>query len=234
MKQVTWGGLSAVLTGGTDREGGGDGPLVVLLHGFGAPGTDLVPLWRVLDVPRGTRFVFPAGPLDLPLGFGDARAWWMIDFEAYGRALQTGKPRDLPDDPPPGLAEVRHRFGAFLTEMREALGPTPPIVGGFSQGAMVSLDQALHSDREIKGVALLSGSIPSKDLWEARFSSRAGLPVFQSHGKQDATLPFSLAEKLRDEMTAGGLEVTWQPFFGGHEIPQPVLDGLGHFITKLA
>ena len=28
------------MTGGTDRDGGGTGPLVVLLHGFGAPGDE--------------------------------------------------------------------------------------------------------------------------------------------------------------------------------------------------
>jgi phospholipase/carboxylesterase len=38
------GGLTVRLTGGTDGKGGGNGPLVVLLHGFGAPGDDLVPL----------------------------------------------------------------------------------------------------------------------------------------------------------------------------------------------
>ena len=36
------GGLTVRLTGGVDGKGGGAGPLVVLLHGFGAPGDDLV------------------------------------------------------------------------------------------------------------------------------------------------------------------------------------------------
>src|SRR5580704_2280770 len=53
MKLVKLGDLDARVTGGSDREGGGDGPVVVLLHGFGAPGDDLVPLGRVLAAPRG-------------------------------------------------------------------------------------------------------------------------------------------------------------------------------------
>ena len=57
MRTLELGGLECRVVGGSDREGGGDGPVVVLLHGFGAPGDDLVPLWRVMDVPRGTRFV---------------------------------------------------------------------------------------------------------------------------------------------------------------------------------
>ena len=58
MKVDTFGGLTVRLTGGADRDGGGSGgTVVVLLHGFGASGSDLVPLWRVLDVPETTRFV---------------------------------------------------------------------------------------------------------------------------------------------------------------------------------
>ena len=69
------------VAGGTNREGGGQGPVVVLLHGFGAPGDDLASLWRVLRAPTGTRFVFPEAPLSLEaMGMPGARAWWMIDM----------------------------------------------------------------------------------------------------------------------------------------------------------
>ena len=52
-------GLKVRIVGGTDGQGGGNGPVVILLHGFGAPGHDLVPLWKALDAPQGTRFLFP-------------------------------------------------------------------------------------------------------------------------------------------------------------------------------
>ena len=115
MKTRTFGSLEAVVTGGTDREGGGDGPVVVLLHGFGAPGTDLVPLWRVLDVPREVRFVFPAAPIPLAMGMGfESRAWWMIDMAAYDRAVRTGEYRDLSRTIPDGLADARQKVNALL------------------------------------------------------------------------------------------------------------------------
>lgn len=73
MREETFGSLRVRITGGADREGGGDGPAIVLLHGFGAPGHDLVGLWRTLRVPEGTRFVFPEAPLSLgPAYMGDA------------------------------------------------------------------------------------------------------------------------------------------------------------------
>ncbi|MBW1905990.1 MAG: hypothetical protein JRE45_18800 [Deltaproteobacteria bacterium] len=79
MREERFGGITVRLTGGADREGGGEGPLVVLMHGFGASGTDLVGLWRVLDVPTDLRFAFPEAPHEIPGMFG-ARAWWMVDF----------------------------------------------------------------------------------------------------------------------------------------------------------
>ncbi len=79
MREERFAGITVRLTGGEDREGGGDGPLVVLMHGFGAPGTDLVDLWRVLNVPSSTRFAFPEAPHEIPGMFG-ARAWWMLDL----------------------------------------------------------------------------------------------------------------------------------------------------------
>src|SRR5207253_1309247 len=79
-------------TGVSDRAERGEGPIVILLHGFGAPGDDLVPLWRVLDVPRATRFLFPEAPISFSMGFGESRAWWMID-PAYFDDLQRPGPR---------------------------------------------------------------------------------------------------------------------------------------------
>lgn len=221
MRTTTLGQLTVHLTGGTDREGGGDGPLVVLLHGFGAPGTDLVPLWRELGAPPGTRFAFPEAPLALD-AYGDARAWWMIDLEKLEAALAGGELRDLTRDVPEGLAEARERVNAMLDQL-----DAPQIVlGGFSQGAMLALDVALHSERRLAGLALMSGTLLAEHEWLPLMPRRAGLRVVQSHGRLDPLLPFSIAERLRNELTAAGLDVTFIPFNGGHEIPGSVFTAL--------
>ena len=63
MRMERWADLQVRIAGGNDRDGGGSGPVVVLMHGYGAPGDDLVALQRVLTVPRDVRFVFPEAPL---------------------------------------------------------------------------------------------------------------------------------------------------------------------------
>ncbi|HBQ19763.1 MAG TPA: hypothetical protein DEF51_54430 [Myxococcales bacterium] len=234
MRTTKLGPLDVVIAGGPDREGGGDGPVVVLLHGFGAPGTDLVPLWRALDVPREVRFVFPAAPLTLPaMGFGvESRAWWMIDMVALERAIATGQERDMSTERPDGLLDARAQVLEMLDALDAELSPRGLVLGGFSQGAMLSLDVALHTDRALDGLVLMSGTLINEAEWAPRMKSRAGLRVLQSHGRRDPLLPFSMAERLRALMTDAGLEVDFVPFGGAHEIPGGVLEGLQSAIRR--
>jgi phospholipase/carboxylesterase len=142
MREEQFGGLHTRVTGGTDGKGGGTGPVVILLHGFGAPGDDLVSLADVLNVPTGTRFVFPEGPLSLSFGPSDARAWWLIDMARIAADQAAGRARDLSQDIPKGLAPAREKMLVFLKEIEQQFGgdPRKTVLGGFSQGAMLSCD----------------------------------------------------------------------------------------------
>ena len=235
MRMAQLGGLTLRLSGGTDGNGGGNGPLVVLLHGFGAPGNDLVPLADVLDVPTGTRFVFPEGPLTLSFGPRDARAWWLIDMSRIAQDQAAGRIRDLSNEIPKGLAPARNTMLAFLKEVEYTFNADPrkTVLGGFSQGAMLTCDAMLHTDRPYAGLVQLSGNLLAQQVLSPLMPKRKGLPVFQSHGAQDEILPYVGAERLRDALSQSGLAVEWHRFRGGHEIPEPVLQRLGIFLRKV-
>lgn len=234
MREEQISGLRTRMTGGTDGKGGGRGPLILLLHGFGAPGDDLVPLADALNVPAGTRFMFPEGPLSLSFGPGNARAWWLIDMARIAQDRAAGRVRDLSQDIPKGLAPVRETMLSFLKEIEQKFDADPKktVLGGFSQGAMLSCDLILHTDRPYAGLVQLSGNILAQPVWGPLLPKRKGLPVFQSHGVQDEILPYVGAERLRDTLAHAGLSVEWHNFRGGHEIPRVVLQRLGLFITK--
>lgn len=234
MREALLGGLKVRLTGGSDGQGGGNGPVVMLLHGFGAPGEDLVPLADAIDATAGTRWLFPEAPLSLNMGFGDSRAWWIIDFARIQADRAAGRIRDLSVEIPQGLALARERMLAFLTDLPRQLpiDYKKTIIGGFSQGAMLTCDAVLHTDYPFAGLVQLSGNLLAQAVWEPLMGKRNGLPVFQSHGTQDDILPHIGAERLRDMLTQSGLAVEWHSFRGGHEIPEPVLQRLSGFITK--
>jgi phospholipase/carboxylesterase len=235
MRRERWAGLRVCVTGGVDREGGGDGPVVVLLHGFGASGEDLVPLWRFLRVPTGTRFVFPEAPLALAEYGSEARAWWAIDLEATQRAREAGDDDHRARGEPKGLTEARGALVGLLDEVRTQLGvPDERVVlGGFSQGAMLSCDLVLRERRAFAGLLLLSGTVIAEAVWKDLFAARSTLPVFQSHGRQDPLLSYATAERLCALWREAGATVEFVGFNGGHELPMPVLERVGAFITKV-
>jgi phospholipase/carboxylesterase len=224
MKRQRLGPLEATIVGPPSS----DGPVIVLCHGFGASGDDLVSLAEVFDLGPDVRWVFPAAPLAID-GFGDGRAWWMIDFDR----LERGLVRD--DEQPEGLPAARTALTGVLDAVRAALGVADErvVLGGFSQGAMLACDVALHGERRLAGLVLLSGTLINRGAWEPRMPARAGLPTFQSHGQHDPLLPFAAAERWRDLMRAAGIPVEWHPFRGGHEIPMPVLAALADFLARL-
>ena len=234
MREEHIGGLRTRVTGGTDGKGGGNGPVVILLHGFGAPGNDLVPLADVMDVPVGTRWFFPEGPLSLSFGPSDARAWWIIDMARIAADQAAGRVRDLSQDIPKGLAPARETMLVFLKEVEHKFGADPrkTILGGFSQGAMLSCDLMLRTTQPYAGLIQLSGTLLAAQEWTPLLQKRKHLLVFQSHGMQDELLPYVGAERLRDTLIHVGLSVEWHSFRGGHEIPRAVLQRLGKFITN--
>ncbi|HEX2676971.1 MAG TPA: hypothetical protein VHM19_10035 [Polyangiales bacterium] len=235
MRDEHFGGLLTHITGGSDREGGGSGPVVVLMHGFGAPGTDLVGLWRALQVPRETRFVFPEAPLELAAFPFAARAWWQIDLSRFEQVRSEAELRARTEETPAGLESARKHVIACLDELQQSLGVDSSriVLGGFSQGAMLACDVVLSDPRPFAGLVMLSGTLISSARWRERMPTRADLPVFQSHGTGDAILPYFAAEMLRDAWIEAGVRHEFVPFRGGHELPQPVLAGLSAFITRV-
>ena len=205
---------------------------VILCHGFGAPGDNLVDLAPMLLEPSeklrsSARFYFPHAPLDLASeGMWGSRAWWMIDIVALNRALadQTFRDRSR-NDRPDGMLEARNAVMKLVEEVKEETGlPTSRIVlGGFSQGSMVTTDVALQLDENPAALIAWSGTLLNEEEWRERGKLHAGLRVLQSHGRQDPLLSFNWAEDLRDVLSEVGADVKFIPFNGPHTVGEDAL-----------
>jgi len=226
------GPLRVHAAGGSDRHGGGDGPAILLCHGFGAPGDDLVGLAQGVDAGAGVRWFFPEAPLTLPWG---GRAWWPLDMERIEAMQRRGDPRALAGETPDGLAPARAALEATIAALETERGVTRDklLLGGFSQGAMITTEVALHADRPFAGLVGLSGNLLSSERWaEAAQRSGPSLHAFLAHGRRDPLLPFAGAEALRVLLEKAGASVTWVAHGGQHEIPPPVVTGLGAFARQ--
>ena len=99
------------------------------------------------------------------------------------------------------------------------------IVGGFSQGAMVTTSVTLSGLRPAV-LAIFSGTLLHRTEWARQAEQHPGCRVVQSHGAQDPLLPMSAAVELKDLLVKAGFNLTFTEFQGGHTIPMPALTSL--------
>jgi phospholipase/carboxylesterase len=213
--------------------------VVVLCHGYGAPGTDLVPLSQLyLHQPKlagAVQFLFPEAPLSLEdLGLPDGRAWWPIDMRRLQMAAALGTFRELRKDCPPELLVSRKLLLGLIQDWSAKVGVplSQFILGGFSQGSMLATDVTLQLDENPAGLVILSGTLLNEEEWRKRATLHRTLHVLQSHGTNDPVLPFEAAGMLRDLLNQAGADVEFLSFSGGHEIPNKILDRLSTFLSE--
>lgn len=237
MDVTNMGSLRVFVRGGVDRQAGGSGPAILLCHGFGAPGNDLVSLARVVDVGRDVRWFFPEAPLEVAAGPGAVgRAWWDIGMDRLMMDLMRGDTDAAMkrlDEVPAGLETAKQALSTTLEVLEKEHGITRDrlIIGGFSQGSMLATEMFVSSPVPFAGLVVLSGTRLGGDMWKAGLSRHgAHLHALVTHGQRDPLLPFGRAEVLRDMMKDAGADVTWVPHRGAHEIPAVCLDALGTFV----
>jgi len=216
---VPFGGLEVKL-GGDLAEHERGGTAVVLLHGFGAAGDDLVSLARSLVQPR-TRYVVPAAPVELPNG---GRAWWPLkQRSAYNTEQELVVPAQALEAPRAAV------LGALRT-VRERYAPESLLLAGFSQGAMLALDVALQPSSKVDRVAVLSGALTTETSPVLANPHHSRPRALVSHGRQDRVLRFAGAEHAVQSLKSASLAVHFLPFDGGHEISPEVVQALRGFL----
>ncbi|MDB4979948.1 MAG: putative Carboxylesterase [Myxococcales bacterium] len=223
---VELGGLRAISVG--DRAAAR--VVVILAHGFQMEPGDLSPFAHSIQAPAW--FLFPEAPgVAEPRG----RAWWHIDAKKRGEAMSRG-PRDFMGEHPPDLPAARARLLSFIDAVRAEVGTRPLVVGGFSQGGMLTCDSVLRARLAVDALVLFSASRICFDEWRPLLEGAPlrGLTALVSHGRADDDLSFAAGEALRDCLTAAGADVAWVPFDEGHQIPLLVWRHLRRLLLALA
>lgn len=200
----------------------------VILHGYGANGLDLAGLSQEIKTPEGTFWIFPEAPISVPIGMGTmGKAWFEIDLMALQVAMQEGSLLDYYESQGERIASARDSILNLLNEISHPLDQT--VIGGFSQGAMVSLETCLHLDQNPKSLLLYSPTFYRPTLWPQLAPKRSGLKFLQSHGIFDPVLPYDLSKSLFDMLKKFGLKGDMISFKGGHEIPYPVIEASSRY-----
>lgn len=177
---------------------------LVLFHGRGADELDLLPLLDAIDPDCRLVGLTPRGPLSLPPG---GAHWYRVE--------RIGYPHRATFDA--SLA----RAAAWLDALPEGTGVPieRTVIGGFSQGAVMSLALGLGAGRpRPAGIVALSGFIPTVEGFELELDSRVGLPVAIGHGSADPVIDVRFGQGARERLEAAGLAVTYRESPMAHSI----------------
>jgi phospholipase/carboxylesterase len=173
------------LAGGKPRR------LVILLHGLGADGNDLIGLqqyWGRL-VPDA-EFISPNAPFP-------------CDMAPYGYQWFSVQDR-IPAAVLAGVRAAAPMLDAFIDEevQKRGLTEADTALVGFSQGTMMSLYVGLRRAKQLAGILGYSGRLIAPELLAGELRSRP--PVLLVHGTHDPMVPFeSLAHAETALKTAG-------------------------------
>lgn len=201
---------------------------IIFLHGLGADGHDFQTLPSMLNLSKnsGIRFIFPHAPI-IPVtinGGAHMRAWYDILHPAFST-----------QEDHLGIQNAQIQISALIHRENERGVPIERIfLGGFSQGAAVSLYVGLRFPQRLAGIIALSGYLPMANfLDKERSSSNENTPIFMAHGTLDPIVPISLGILSREKLTSLGYNVDWHDYFMGHQICPQEMDELGLWTNNL-
>lgn len=207
-------------------------PTVVMFHGFGADAYDLSSLRTEIRTAKPLRWIFPQGPLTVPIGPGyTGRAWFNIDMNEHERAAREETHVDYSKKTTERMNSSKQK----ALEMLKALNVAPEnlIFGGFSQGSMLALELVLEFPVAPRGLILYSGTLVDEVGTRARAKLKPNFPFFQSHGEYDQILGFQGAVNLEAALTESGWDGALLAFGGGHELPPVVLRESSSYLQKI-
>jgi phospholipase/carboxylesterase len=184
---------------------------VILLHGYGANGADLIGLADVLaGYMPGTLFLAPDAPercIGTPFGLQWFPIPW-IDGSSEEMAQQ-------------GLMRAAEDLQAFLdgVMIEEDLLPEQVILFGFSQGTMMALHAAPRREEPVAGVVAFSGRLLQPELLAEE--ARCRPVVLLIHGDADQVVPPQALPEAAEALQRAG----WS------EVYAHVMKGTGHGIA---
>lgn len=200
--------------------GGSPKQIVLLLHGYGSNGADLIslaPHWQH-DLPDAL-FLAPNAPQRL----GNVSAgyqWW---------PLSAFTPQALAS----GAASAAPAIEAFIDRKLDQYGLTEAnlAIVGFSQGTMMGLHVGLRRPRQVAAIVGYSGMLTGGH--ELSHLPITKPPVLLVHGTADPVVPVAALHAAKAELDRLGIDVATHLSAGvGHSVDPVGLRLGGEFVAK--
>jgi len=197
---------------------------VVLLHGYGSDGNDLIglaPHWQ--PVLPDALFVSPNAP-EMCGQLANGFQWFDISFDGDRLAKRQT-----------GVLRARPVLVEFLDDLWRQTGilPEQTILAGFSQGAMMALHVGLSLPQRLMGIVAFSGAfLPPEGFGSAAFAKP---PVCLVHGDMDEVVDPEHSADADTALRLAGYDVSYHVSRGvAHGIAPDGLAFASDFIERVA
>lgn len=193
--------------------------VLVLWHGRGADENDLFGLLDLLDPERRLIGLTPRGPLALPPG---GAHWYQIRELGY---------------PDPATFHATYAaattwFDSWLADNN--LTHDKVVVGGFSQGAVMSYALALGAGRpRPAGLIAFSGFIPTVEGLTIDLAQARDLPVVVGHGSLDPVIGVEWGREAKSKLEAAGADLLYREYPLPHTIDPSFLQPVASWIGRV-
>tara|TARA_B100000945_G_scaffold47664_1_gene33386 strand:- start:36 stop:641 length:606 start_codon:yes stop_codon:yes gene_type:complete len=174
---------------------------LVLLHGWGADASDLLPVGKLLTEGLKNRFEIVSLAAPHPHPSGSGRQWYPLYPHEWGQV-------------PNAVLDLEKRL-KDLCFKHIPLSKT--LLVGFSQGGAMALELATRN--KFEAVFALS-SYPHPDWKPLREMS----PIILCHGTNDQVVPKEASKKSFDILLKNGVKSELYFFDGGHEITNDLIE----------
>ena len=201
--------------------GGAAKQLVVILHGWGADGPNLIDLADLFaPAMPDAYFIAPNAPHVCevnPYGYQ-----WFSLMDRQPQHMLAGAR---------GAAEVVNQF--IDEKVKElSLDNSKVVLMGFSQGTMTALHVAMRRAPAIAALVGFSGALLSPELLASEITARP--PVCLIHGESDDVVPFAALKQANDSLKSHGVSIEAHPRpFLGHSIDMEGVTIAAKFLKKI-
>ncbi|KAA1466740.1 Phospholipase/carboxylesterase [Dentipellis sp. KUC8613] len=217
---------------------------VLFIHGLGDTGDGWRPVADMFQADPGlshVKWVLPHSPsIKVTANMGLEMPSW-FDIISFGFDCEEDET---------GMLRSAHAINQLISaEIDSGVPPERIVVGGFSQGAAMSLLTGLSNERKVAGIVALSGWAPLRHKLKAMASRHAtSIPIFWGHGTHDPLVKFEFAldsiEFLKNRVgipattlsapDAAGLKgICFNTYSTGHSTTEKELDDLKGWLKKV-
>jgi predicted esterase len=200
---------------------------IFFLHGLGDSGAGWEPVGRMLQpLFPNTKFVFPHAPsIPVTLNFNQTMPAW-YDLYSLDKSVKKQDKEGI-------LLSVSKIESLINQEIDLGIDSSQIILGGFSQGAAVSLITGLTTKINLGGIFGLSGYLPIFDSIPELYNNTKG-HWFQGHGNADEVVAFKWGFESYEALVKLGLSVDFRAYQGlGHSCNDQEIKDLSDYFKRI-